>query len=107
MEGREESGGPPGGVGVVGRPSRRVGKSYRRTGRRREALLEGWEYLQEGWEAFLEAGSGQEPFSEGRDVLPEFWEGSGGPPGGPERVERPSQRAERGWESRPECQEGL
>ena len=37
---------------------------------------------------------------------PEVWEGSGGPPGWPGGVERPSHRAGRGWEAHPVVREG-
>ena len=61
----EWSGGPPGGQGLVERPSRKVGSDLRPSQR-----------AESGWEAF-----------------PEDREWSGCPPGGSEVVDRPYQRA--------------
>ena len=62
---------------MVGRPSQRSGSS-------REALSEGWE-----WSGGPPKGLGDPPG------------GSRGPPGGQGMVERPSRRAESGWEAIP------
>ena len=74
LESWQGSGGPPGGLGQVGRPQGGPG---------------GIEW------PFPGAGRGQEALQEGREEL-------GGPPEGPEWVGRPSKRVERVWETLPE-----
>ena len=87
----EGSGGPPGGLGVVGRPSRRFGM--------------GWEAHAEVWETHpdVREGSGGPPIGPG---------GVGDPPGGPvvigrptRRSGRPTQRCRRGRHAHPDVQE--
>ena len=91
---REGSGGPPGGLGGVGRPFRRAKKGP-------ETLLKGWKWSG-GYSGGLEGvgrSSGRD--SRGRKVFPEGWEcraGAGNPSGGSGGVGRPFQRARGIWE---------
>ena len=51
------------------------------------------------------SGSGRVSISENKDALTEVQEWSGGPPGGPGLVERPSQRSGSGQEALPKVRE--
>ena len=102
--GRQWLGGPheglvglPGGLGVVGRPSRKVGKPSRRVGRGREASTEGreWSGGHHGRLGSLLGGPG----------VVERPHGSPGVVGRPsQRIRRPSRRASSSREALLDCQ---
>ena len=105
LEGSGVYSGGPKGMGRSSRRARRGRKLFwraRRVGRGQVALLEGWVGLR---------GSSGGPEGFGRvsrcwEALPDGREGPESPPGGSERVWRPSRRAQRGREAIPEGQEG-
>ena len=97
-EGQKWSVGSPGGLGVVGRPSRKARSS-------RDALPSGSGLGVVGWQS-RKVRTGRECIMEGREALPEGREwlggphkGSGEPPDGPGVVHRPYQMAWSGWEA--------
>ena len=128
---QEWTAGPPGGMGLVGRPFQRavIGlRPSRNTGYGWEALL-GCQELSGGSPRWLGvvrrhshwAGSGQtvllrvpgvvrRPFRSngcGREALPESWDWSGGPPDGPQVVRRLSRLAGNGRKALLEGREWL
>ena len=96
------SGGPPRGLGVVGKPSQRDGKGP-------DELLEGWETSGGSLGGPCGVVRGQEASQgtvRGWEDFPECREGLGGPPEGSGGIEMPTWRTVRGWEELREGQAG-
>ena len=99
---REWSGGPPSGLGVLGRPTRRVWRFSRRSGSDLEVLPEVRE-----WSGGSPGGPGvvwrfSRRSGSGRESLPVVPEWLGVPPGGPGVFGRFSRMSGIGWEALPE-----